>query len=393
MSPGPEPGPGPGQGPDPLPDPGPEHPSRHSEGHGALRSLLGGWALDACSPEEAKAVDSHLDECAACAGEARRLRDAVQWLSPPDPLDLGPLLRAQVLEDCLTRRPAEVPVPPWIAPYAAETFRLDALLGSLSPSEWDTTVELVWHEGTRRMTLCGVLAHLGSIDGLVGAALDLPDPLGPGAPHAMSARTDTAAERCRSHTPEFVRNKWRSQTHALVRTGAVAGESSAAMSVDFGGAFKLPLRDAFLDRAFECWIHSADIAKAVDYPHGDPEPEHLHAMIDFTLRILPFAIAERRRLGLAKSVARLGAVGAPGRSIHIQIEGPGGGDWYVPLDSPAATASASTSVAHIALDRFEYCRLAAGHTDPDPGQLAVGIEGDKTVVNDVLYAAASLSRP
>ncbi|CAM5622875.1 hypothetical protein SVIOM74S_04797 [Streptomyces violarus] len=39
------------------------------------------------------------------------------------------------------------------------------------------------------------------------------------------------------------------------------------MPVSYGD-FELPLRDAMLDRAFECWVHAEDIAEAVDYPYA-----------------------------------------------------------------------------------------------------------------------------
>ena len=77
--------------------------------HGTLKSLLGAWALAACSREEALAVEVHLTECAACAEEALRLRDAVGLLHREESLDLDPLLRARVLEGCLGRRPAAHP--------------------------------------------------------------------------------------------------------------------------------------------------------------------------------------------------------------------------------------------------------------------------------------------
>lgn len=69
-----------------------------------LKSLLGAWALAACSAEETQAVEDHLTECAPCAEEALRLRDAVGLLHPEESLDLKPLLRSRVLEDCLGKR-------------------------------------------------------------------------------------------------------------------------------------------------------------------------------------------------------------------------------------------------------------------------------------------------
>ena len=79
--------------------------------HDVLRSLLGAWALAACAPEETLAVEEHLGECGACADEARRLREAVELLQRPDPLDLDPTLRTRVLQACLDRRPPRIPVP------------------------------------------------------------------------------------------------------------------------------------------------------------------------------------------------------------------------------------------------------------------------------------------
>ncbi|MGW4006681.1 zf-HC2 domain-containing protein, partial [Streptomyces nigra] len=50
--------------------------------HRVLKSLLGAWALAACSPEETAAVEEHLGDCGGCADEALRLREAVGLLHP-----------------------------------------------------------------------------------------------------------------------------------------------------------------------------------------------------------------------------------------------------------------------------------------------------------------------
>ncbi|NED75002.1 MDMPI N domain containing protein, partial [Streptomyces sp. SID9944] len=105
----------------------------------------------------------------------------VGLLHPPESLDLDPGLRTRVLEGCLERRPARIPVPAWAAPYDAETARLDALLQDIRDSEWHAPVRLRWFEGesaaSRRTTVAGVIAHLMSVDGLVAVALGLADPL------------------------------------------------------------------------------------------------------------------------------------------------------------------------------------------------------------------------
>ncbi|MFJ8545402.1 zf-HC2 domain-containing protein [Streptomyces sp. NPDC093586] len=371
--------------------------------HHVLTSLLGAWALAVCSPEEAAAVEEHLDECGTCAEEALRLRDAVGLLQRPESLDLNPALRTRVLESCLERRPPRIPVPEWAAPYDAETARLDALLQDIGDSEWHAPVRLRWFgdDGavSRRTTVAGVIAHLLTVDGLVGIALGLPDPLGEIAAEAPAPASRTEAYWRASHYPptRAVRAPWREQSHALVRTVAFTGGTGGTgggagrMPVSYGD-FELPLRDAMLDRAFECWVHAEDIAEAVDYPYEPPSPRHLHRMIDLAARMLPGVLAARRRSGLAAPAdgRHLVTAGEPGRSLRLEIEGSGGGEWLIPLDSPAAVGSADHEVAHVALDGVEFCHLAAGHVPP--AEAAAGQVGDREAIRDVLFAAASLSR-
>lgn len=366
-------------------------------GHHALKSLLGAWALAACAPGEAAAVEEHLGECEDCAQEALRLREAVGLLHRPDSLDLDPGLRTRVLDSCLARRPPRIPVPEWAAPYDAETARLDALLQDIGDSEWHAPVRLRWFtdEGatSRRTTVAGVIAHLLSVDGLVAVAVGLGDPLDDIVAHAgrptPAARTEAYWRASHFPPTRAVRAPWREQTRALVRAVALTGGGTDSPAVSYGD-FTLPLPDAMLDRAFECWVHAEDIARAVDYPYGPPAPRHLHDMIGLAARMLPAVLAARRRAGLAPPARHLVAAGGPGRSLRLEIEGQGGGQWLIPLDSPGAVGSAAHEVAHVALDGLEFCRLAAGRIAP--GEAAAGQVGDREAIRDVLYAAASLSR-
>ncbi|MFF2022827.1 zf-HC2 domain-containing protein [Streptomyces sp. NPDC058171] len=381
--------------------------------HEVLKSLLGAWALNACSAAETTAVEHHLGACGPCAVEALRLRDAVVLLHPAEPLDLDPALRTQVLASCLGRRPPRIPVPEWAAPYDAETARLDALLQDFGEAEWHTPVHLRWYQDdgqrTRTTTVAGVIAHLLTVDGLVAAALGMDDPLrtylrdtADGTATASVsevvgpvARTEAYWNALRSPPGPEVRTPWRQQAHGLVRTaafaagGATRGGRTGGLPVPYGD-FTLPLREAMLDRAFECWVHAADIADAVTYPYAPPAPRHLRQLVAQGVRVLPGALAERRRSGLASPPERLGTVGAPGRSLRLEIEGSGGGDWHIPLDSPGSVGSAEHEVAHVALDATEFCRLVAGHVLPD--EAAAGREGDTRAIHEVLAATASLSR-
>ncbi|MFD3610278.1 zf-HC2 domain-containing protein [Streptomyces atroolivaceus] len=382
--------------PEPPGPPDPPGPPAPPLPHRVLKSLLGAWALAACSAEETAAVEEHLTSCARCADEALRLRDAVGLLHTDGTLDLDPMLRSRVLEGCLGRRPARIPVPSWAAPYDAETARLDALLRDIGDSEWHAPVRLKWFEGgqqvNRRTTVAGVIGHLMAVDGLVSTALGLDDPLGKGdgsPPPTPTGRTEAYWSAALRPPTRTVREPWRDQSHSLVRTVSFAGRGVAEMSVPYGD-FALPLQDSLLERAFECWVHGGDIADAVDYPYEPPAAAHLHRMIDLAARLLPATLAERRRVGLAAPARHLVTAGSPGRSLHLEVEGRGGGDWYIALDSPAALGSADHTVAQVALDGVEFCRLVAGHVPPV--EAAAGQEGDREAIRDVLFAAASLSR-
>ncbi|MEU0027796.1 MDMPI N domain containing protein [Streptomyces sp. NPDC006335] len=365
--------------------------------HRVLKSLLGAWALAACSAAETAAVEDHLGVCGPCAEEALRLRGAVGLLQRPESLDLDPGLRTRVLAGCLDRRPPRIPIPDWAMPYDAETARLDALLQDFGDAEWHAPVRLRWFdadEGTsRRTTVAGVIAHLLSVDGLVAVALGLDDPLGEALADAPTPSGRTEAYWRASHFPptRSVRPPWREQSHDLVRTVSFTGGTAGKLEVAYGD-FTLPLHDAMLDRAFECWVHAEDIAEAVDYPYDPPSPRHLNRMIDLAARMLPAVLAERRQKGLtAPGPGRhLVSAGGPGRTLRLEIEGLGGGEWLIPLDSPAAVGSAEHEVAHVALDGVEFCQLAAGHVPP--ADAAAGQVGDRDAIRDVLYAAASLSR-
>ncbi len=378
----------------PLPDPQAPPPELD---HDVLKSLLGAWALAACQPEEAAAVELHLGGCGPCADEALRLRDAVGLLQPEESLDLDPGLRSRVLAGCLDRRPPRIPVPDWAVAYDAETARLDALLQDIGDGEWHAPVRLKWYDGgadrpvNRRTTVAGVIAHLLTVDGLVAVALGLEDPLGELAPEEDTpyARTETYWKASHFPPTRTVRMPWREQSHALVRTVSFAGGGSGELTVPYG-VFSLPLRDSLVDRAFECWVHAGDIADAVDYPYEPPAPRHLNRMIDLAARMLPSTLAQRRREGLASPAKSLVRAGSPGRSLRLEVEGRGGGEWLIALDSPGAVGSAEHEVAHVALDGVEFCKLAAGHVLPE--EAAAGQDGDREAIRDVLSAAASLSR-
>ncbi|MFH9350470.1 zf-HC2 domain-containing protein [Kitasatospora sp. NPDC017646] len=398
----------------------------NEERHDALRSLLGAWSLGACPPREAAELEQHLRDCAECAEEAARLRDAAGWLSLDEPLDQPGSLRQQVLDWCLARRPAELPVPAWGMPYTAETAKLDALLRDLGPEEWQEVAELPWHGGAELLRPAEVLGRLTAVDGFLALALGLPDPVPAAAPSApaptltpgpaptaqrrvppqeaavpvprvppqggpyaaVTARTARLLADQAGLPPQSVRARWRQQTHDLVRSAALAPQGSTP--VDLGFAV-LPLRDAFVDRALECFVRGEDVARAVAYPYAPPAPQHLRQMVELVVRLLPRALAGLR-------AARPEPAGVPGgralreaRRLRLVVDGPAAGEWLVPLDGEEAGPPGGEPVASMVLDGLELCQLAAAHRDPD--RLPVGEHGDRAAVREVLHALPLLSRP
>jgi uncharacterized protein (TIGR03083 family) len=368
--------------------------------HRLLRSLLGAWALAACSAQEALAVETHLGVCGPCADEALRLRDAVGLLHPQEPLDLDFSLRARVLARCLERRPPRVPVPAWAEPYDTETARLDALLQSIGDADWHTPVRLRWWtpegQAGHRTTVAGVIAHLLAVDGLVAAAIGLAEPLGAHAPENPAPpgeRTERYWSALGAPPTRAQHALWREQTHALVRTvGFTDGEGvgSGRYPIPYGG-FSLPLRDALLERAFETWIHGGDVANAVGYPYEAPVGPHLKQLVDLAARLLPRSLAA---FPAAVAPTPAGDGRRPGvrRTLRLEIEGPARGVWRIDVgpEAPPAAEAPCEDVAEVRLDGVEFCELAAGRTAPE--EAALGQDGDKETILRVLRATAALSR-
>ena len=114
----------------------------------------------------------------------------------------------------------------------------------------------------RKTTVAGVIGHLHDRRRTGRTALGLDDPLGAAdgeraaraRPHP-GARTEAFWSAARRPPTRAVREPWREQSHALIRTVSFAGRGVAELSVSYGD-FALPLRDSMLDRAFECWVHA-----------------------------------------------------------------------------------------------------------------------------------------
>ncbi|MGW6131688.1 maleylpyruvate isomerase family mycothiol-dependent enzyme [Cellulomonas sp. NPDC055163] len=263
----------------------------------------------------------------------------------------APGTRDAVLSAALARRPATIPAV--VAPYALQARRLDDVLTDLDAAGWARPVVHGW--SARR-----VVAHLHALDRAVAGQVGALVPASP---------EDDAG---RGAAPERVVHAWREQAHALVRR---VGASSVALDDDIQLLGEvLPVRTALLQRAFETWIHSDDIRRALDRAPSPPPSEHLAPMAD---------------AGVRQLVAALGLVRPQhaGRVVRVDLAGPGGGRWTLPV--PGARAGTAPDAA-LHLDVLEFCYLLGGRRDPR--RVAHRSAGDPRLVADLLEVAAGFDR-
>ncbi|RAY13331.1 hypothetical protein DPM19_19835 [Actinomadura craniellae] len=328
--------------------------------HETVSALLGVWVLGACSAEESAAVIDHLTRCRVCADESLLLGAADDLLSGRGGPPVG--LRARMLDRALTRRPPAPAVPGYAAPYAAQVSVLDSLLGELAGPDWARTAvaEYGW-------SVQDLVAHLAATDGLLAARLGADS--APGDGDDVPARTAAMLARHRGLPPERTRAAWRDQATALCsRLGADARDQLVELE------WPLPVGATILSRAFETWIHTADIAVAAGRTLPAPLPEHLHPMADLGVTMLPTALS-------------LAELDRPDGMARVVLTGPGGGDWLVPLGAD----SGSELMTAIELDVLEFCFLLGGRRDP--GEVGALVDGDERLARDLLAAAPALSGP
>ena len=133
-----------------------------NDGHAVVTELLGAWALDACSAEEAVTVEDHLAGCPSCAAEADRLGRAVAGLATTVAVAPPARLRGAILAAAAASRPTTGEEAS--TGYAAWVDRFDAQLQRLTPAQWRERVIHDW-------TVQDLVAHLIATDELLVAQL------------------------------------------------------------------------------------------------------------------------------------------------------------------------------------------------------------------------------
>ncbi|MDN3021142.1 maleylpyruvate isomerase family mycothiol-dependent enzyme [Streptomyces sp. S.PB5] len=328
--------------------------------HDGVRDLLAAWAFGALEPAERRTVPLHLAECDDCAAEAERLRETVRLLDGPSGNGSGRRPAADILSAALRTRPAAPRVAAHAAPYAAAVAGLRALLPELE-GRWSTPVV---HDWDVHATVAHLLAADEHLVRLLGLDTRLPPTRVPAGTHwgeAWNLRTGEIIDREHGRTPGETAGDWAAQADALLAAPEAHDPELAARPVTLMGA-RLPIADHYVARAFEAWIHTDDIGRALGLAVPPPPAEHLGQLVRLAVRILGMALGTQ----------------APPVLFSVT----GAEQWVLGSEDEPVRAE-------LALDPVDFCLLVGGRYTPD--EVPKDTTGDAAAVRNVLESAASLA--
>lgn len=371
-----------------------------TDDHDGVPGLLAAWAFGALQPADEKTVPAHLAGCESCAAEAERLRETVRLLDVPPgtaagngspaarngsaavsqngsaagvtgggsagaSVGGGPAGADGVLALALRSRPALPRVAAHAAPYAAAVAGLRALLREVDGhGPWGTPVVHDWD-------VRDTVGHLIAADEQLAVRLGLQ-------PHTPPSRTteDTSWEEAwntrtadviayeRTRDPQETVAAWAERAAALLATPEARDPERAAHATTLMGV-RLPVSDHFVVRAFEAWIHTDDIGRALGLAVPPPPDAHLWRLVRLAVRILGMA---------------LGPTAPP--VLFAVTAGDSSTEWVLGSEDEAVRGE-------LVLDAVDFCLLVGGRYTPD--EVPRGVAGDEDAVRDVLERAAALS--
>jgi uncharacterized protein (TIGR03083 family) len=328
-----------------------------------LDELLGAYALDACEPDEAEAVEAYLARSAEAAAEVARLRDAAAWVGATEALTPPPTLRGAVLAAARARRGAGEAADPVLELYLEETARFDGLVDGLADDVLDTTT-------FNGLSVHDLVIHLAAQESMLAAAVGAPvEAVEDIEDTDIETRTAAFVARFHDRPAGDARAVW-ARAVAAVRQWAGATTGSEPVVRCFG--VDIPREPLLINRAFETWIHSDDVRRAVGRSLRPPAPANLRIMAGFSMRTMPTAL---RLVGRAR----------PGRAARIVLTGDGGGDWLVPLGGGGAT----TPDVVLTTDVVDWCLVVGERMGS--AELEHTVEGDAGLAADLLAAAPAFA--
>ncbi|HEX4493924.1 MAG TPA: hypothetical protein VH914_22170 [Acidimicrobiia bacterium] len=135
---------------------------------------------------------------------------------------------------------------------------------------------------------------------------------------------------------------------------------------------------AVLVSAFEIWTHTDDIRRAIGRPLDTPSAAALHTMAVGSTTMVPSALAASGR-------------DRAGRTARIELTGPGGGTWTVPM---RVGGDVGTPDVAITLSAVEWCRRSAsGSSRTSSTSRSKAIVGSPTISSARHASSRGSDRP
>jgi uncharacterized protein (TIGR03083 family) len=317
-----------------------------------FQDLVGAYALDACDPEEAAAMDAYVAEHEDAAAEAERLRVVAAWLGAAGASDPPTALRGRLL--ATVARPVD-PVPP-VDALRRETTRFELLLDALEPIDLTMATE-------NGLSVRDLVAHVAIVDEAFVATVGATAYIGADDVETMTRQrlADFAG-----WSFERVRERFRRARTALIDLDATLTPDSRV------GGYQLA--SALVIRAFETWTHTHDIALAAGHPEAPAEPAALRTMADLAVATLPLALAAR-------------GYDYADRTARVVMTGPGGGDWTIACDGSGPSAAAPDVVLRVPV--VEFCRRFADRLTVD--EVPFAVDGDAELGRALVDAAPAFA--
>lgn len=326
-----------------------------------LEALLGAYALDACEPGEAAAVEDMLTRRPDLAEEAAMLSRTAAWLGATEALAAPTALRTSVL-DAVSARCAPA-LDPAAQCYAAAAARLEGAMSDLDPDDENALTP-------NGLTARELIVHLASQDSAFAEAIGAPPVVGvDGA--SIDARTASFIDRFGDRPLVEVRELWRRSVDDVL---AWAGDPASLGSHVSWLGYNLARDTLLVARSFETWIHRDDLRRVANRPLDPPPAAELHEMADFSARNMG--------LGLAM-VGR----DHPGLTARIVLTGPGGGEWTVAMGADADLTG--PPAVTVTADVVDWCLVAGERLDPS--ELVRSVDGDATLADDLVAAAPAFA--
>lgn len=320
---------------------------------GALDELLGAYALDACEPADAAAVEEYLGRDPGAADEAMRLRNAAVWIGATETLRPPDALRSSVLDEARARRRA-ARYTEAIELYEQEIKRFDALVQTLDASAREVRAP----NGLRAGDL---VAHMAAMESMLAAEI--------GHPTAPDVTVTDPDERTvifiqRYHDdPDGARRMWRASVDTLLHWARTDGDVGD-VTIPWLGVV-MPCADVLVARAFETWIHADDLRRAQALAPAPPPANSLRRMGDLSARVLQPALVA-------------GGRGRSGSTARLVLTGEGGGSWTVPCGPDEIVDLSDEPLlpdVTVIADVVEWCLMVGERLDAS--DLRVSIEGDR----------------